>query len=109
MSEPNSEYEVRKRAIFEGMSNRGQQRVLRIGYENWEPFQEPKDPREQIRSVIAIRANALVGEFYAANPGNEGARDFHKDLLDVATGLLRGERWAQILFEFCKWFQQQSG
>jgi len=108
MSEPNSEYEVKKRAIFEGMAKRGQQRVLRLGYENWDPFQEPKDPRDTIRSVVALRADALVRQFYAASPGNEGARDFHKDLLDVAVGLLRGERRAQILFEFCKWFQRQS-
>ncbi len=109
MSEVNEEFEHKKRAIFEGMSKRGQERVLRVGYENWDPFQEPKDPREQIRSVIALRADALVRQFYASNPRNEGVRDFHKELLDVAVGLLRGERRAQVLFEFCKWFQQQSG
>ena len=52
MTEPDNEYEVKKRAIFDGMSKRGQQRILRLGYENWDPFQEPKDPREQIRSTV---------------------------------------------------------
>ncbi len=108
MNEPNSEYEEKKRAIFEGMSQRGQQRVLRLGYENWDPFQEPKDPREQLRSAVTLRADALLKQFYGASPGNQGARDFHKDLLEFAVGFLRGERRKLILFEFCKWFQQNS-
>ena len=105
MTEPDNEYEVKKHAIFDGMSKRGQQRILRLGYENWDPFQEPKDPREQIRSTVYVRADAIVRRFYAANPTNEGARDFHKDLLDFAVALLRGERRALILHEFCRWFQ----
>jgi hypothetical protein len=107
MTEPNSEHEQKKRAIFEGMSKRGQQRVLRLGYENWDPFQEPKDPREQIFGVLARRADGLVQQFYAASPGNEGARDLHKDLFDFALGFVRGERRPQTLYEFCKWLQQQ--
>jgi hypothetical protein len=108
VGDSNTEREHKKKAIFEGMSNRGQQRVLRLGYENWDPFLEPKDPRDQIRSVIALRADEQVRQFYGANPGNVGFRDFHKELLDVAVGLIRGERRAQTLFEFCKWFLQKE-
>ncbi|HAA04057.1 MAG TPA: hypothetical protein DCZ69_15070 [Syntrophobacteraceae bacterium] len=109
MSESSSEYETKKRAIFEGMSQRGQKRILRLGYENWDPFQEPKDPREQILGTVYVKADTIVRQFYAANPTNEGACDFHKDLLDFAVSLLRGERRAQILHEFCNWFQGNRG
>ncbi len=48
MTDDPKEYEIRKKAIFDTMSKRGQERILKMGYENWEPFQEPKDPRERI-------------------------------------------------------------
>ncbi len=39
------EDEVRKKAIFDGMSPRRQKHVLnKQGYDEWDPFIEPKDP-----------------------------------------------------------------
>jgi hypothetical protein len=105
MTDPNSEYEVRKRAIFDGMSKRGQERVLRLGYENWEPFPEPKDPREQIRSSVAMKADALVKHYYSLSPAHEGARAFHHDLVQLCIGIMRGDLHSQIIYEFCNWYR----
>ena len=60
MNTDENEYEMRKKAIFDTMSKRGQERILRIGYENWNPFQEPKDPRERIFSSVSLKAGMLV-------------------------------------------------
>ena len=38
------EQEKKKREIFEGMSKRRQQKILKKGYDKWEPFLEPKEP-----------------------------------------------------------------
>jgi hypothetical protein len=100
------EKQARKRAIFEAMGKRGQQWILKVGYENWDPFQEPKDPRDAIRSSSALQAGMLIQEFYQAHSDDERVRAHHKDLLDLCRGLLKGDRRAQSMLEFCLWFDR---
>ena len=38
--------EEKKKAIFDTMGKRGQKQILKKGYEQWDPFQDPKDPIE---------------------------------------------------------------
>jgi hypothetical protein len=104
MTAANDEAELKKRAIFDGMSKRGRQRVLRLGYENWDPFQEPKDPREQIRGSLAVKVDALVHQFYAAAPCNEEAKAFHRELVELCRGLLQEELRARKIYQFCVWY-----
>jgi hypothetical protein len=109
MTDDRDEYERRKKAIFDTMSKRGQERILRIGYENWEPFQEPKDPRERIFSSISMKANELLREFYRSRPGHEESVDHNRELFDLCKGLLQGERRAQVILEFCNWYKEHPG
>jgi hypothetical protein len=102
------EYEIRKRAIFDGMSKRGQERVLRMGYDKWNPFQEPKDPRERIFSQVSLNAQTLLKEFYQANPQVGRSEVMHKDLFELCVGLLRGETRASIILDFCNWYQARQ-
>jgi hypothetical protein len=108
VSDQANEQETKKRAIFDGMSQRGRERVLRMGYENWDPFQEPKDPRERIRGSLALQVDGLLREFLAVSQAGEGARAFITDLQDLCTGLLRQDRRAQVLSEFCLWLRERS-
>ncbi|OIQ02447.1 MAG: hypothetical protein AUK55_00790 [Syntrophobacteraceae bacterium CG2_30_61_12] len=100
------EKQARKKAIFDGMGKRGQKQVLKLGYENWDPFQEPKDPREVLRSASALRAGLLIQEFYQDHHDDERVRAHHKDLLDLCRGLLKGDVKANSLLEFCLWFDR---
>jgi hypothetical protein len=106
MTVDREEYDRRKKAIFDGMSKRGQERILRIGYENWEPFQEPKDPRERIYSSLSIKANELLKEFYGSRPAHEESVTLNKELFELCRGLLQGERRAQVILEFCCWLKE---
>ncbi len=105
MTDDPKEYEIRKKAIFDSMSKRGQERILKVGYENWEPFQEPKDPRERIFSPISQRSTALVDEFYKAAGLSRESVSLHKELFDLCRGLLMGEARAKALFEFSVWLK----
>lgn len=105
--EDREEFERRKRAIFEQMSPRGQKRILKMGYENWDPFQEPKDPREQIRSATALQATMILAEFYQTQGQDERLRSHHKELLDLCRGLLREDPRALALSAFCCWFDRK--
>ena len=107
MTVDRKEYELRKKAIFDGMSKRGQERILRIGYENWDPFQEPKDPRERIFSSSSLQAGALVKEFLQLHHASHESPHLLKDLFELCKGLLQGEVRAQTILEFCKWYQSR--
>ncbi len=108
MIEDKEEAEQKKKAIFESMSRRGKERVLRIGYENWSPFADPKDPREQIRGAVALKADAVLRDFYASGHEREEARAFHFELLELTRGFMREDLRARTIFEFCAWYKEKT-
>ncbi len=103
------EYEFRKKAIFDGMAKRGRERILKIGYENWDPFEEPKDPRERIFSSESVMAGALVQEYYKAAGDKQESVAVNKDLFDLCRGLLQGESRAKTIVDFCVWLKKRTG
>jgi hypothetical protein len=110
MIDQETEREERKKGIFDAMSKRGQERILRMGYENWDPFQEPKDPRERIFSSASVKAGGLVDEYYRSRQaGQEESVALHKELFDLCRGLLQGETRARAIFEFCHWYREKTG
>ena len=102
------ERELRKKAVFDGMSKRGRERVLKIGYENWDPFEMPKDPRERIFGSASVRAGALIQEYYRSTGGKEESVAVHRELFELCLGLLQGESRAKVLVEFCAWLHKKS-
>jgi hypothetical protein len=103
-----SERAVRKKAIFDTMSKRGQERILKIGYDNWDPFQEPKDPRERIFGTSALTAGALLREFLQARSGEEVSTVLYKDLFELCKGLLDGDSRSLMIDEFCHWHRARK-
>jgi hypothetical protein len=102
------EYEFRKKAIFDGMSKRGQERILRIGYENWEPFEEPKDPRERIFGSASLKAGAIIQEYYKATGEKQESVALHKELFELCRGYLQEEGRAKVIVDFCAWLHKRS-
>ena len=103
----NQGYELKKKAIFDGMGKRGQERILRMGYDNWEPFQEPKDPRERIFSQASLRASAIVKEFSQSLDGHDESVALNKELFDLCKGLLQDEPRARVIYDFCTWYKDK--
>lgn len=106
MTQDHDEYERRKRAVFDGMSKKGQERILRRGYENWDPFLEPKDPRERIFSDASLQTTAWLKEFYESSEQNAESVAVHKELFELGRGLIKGETRAKALFRFCRWLSE---
>ena len=90
------------------MAKRGQERILKIGYENWDPFEEPKDPRERIFSSASLKAGALVQEYYKAAGEKQESVAVHKELFDLCRGLLQGESRAKTIVDFCAWLEEKD-
>jgi hypothetical protein len=103
------EREYKKKAIFDSMAKRGQERILRIGYENWDPFQEPKDPRERIFGSASSKATALIQEFYKVTNNKEESVAVHREIFELCRGLIQEEGRAKAIVEFCGWLQKRVG
>lgn len=101
------EREKLKKAIFDGMSKKAQERILRTGFERWDPFPEPKDPRERIFGSAALQANAMVDLFFATHHLNVESVVVRKELFELCRGLLAEEERAKVIFEFCNWYEAQ--
>ncbi len=103
------EREIKKKAIFDGMSKRGQERVLKIGYENWDPFEEPKDPRQRIFSSASVKAGALVREYYESAGDKQESVAVNRELFELCLGLIQGEDRAKTIVDFCAWLKKKTG
>ncbi len=109
----NSDEERRKREIFESMSPRRQQRILRKGYDKWDPFLAPKEPpffNEEERIRVQKAARRL--EDFLLDKGRERGREgslpsaYVQGARDICFGLAKGEERSQGMRDFCKWLAE---
>lgn len=104
-----AEEERRKREIFEAMSPRRQRRILEKGYENWNPFQPPKEPplfSEEDRRKFRLIAEKFRRFLQQADPGvlKAGPSSLYVQAArEMAFGLARGEERFQAMFDYCRW------
>lgn len=99
------EIERRKKAIFDSMSPRAQQRILKIGYENWDPFQEPKDPIDIRRDQTRRTTQQLVREFLQSREQAPTSNSYSRGVLEIALGLVNEEDRFVAMFEFSCWYR----
>lgn len=99
------EQAARKRAVFEAMSQRRRRVIEKRGYENWDPFQEPKDPIEIRRDVSRRTASQLVQEFLASRQTAPSSEAYGQAVLEMAMGLIRGDDRAMAMYEFSVWYR----
>ncbi len=106
-----SDEEKRKREVFDGMSLRRQQRILKKGYDKWDPFLAPKEPpffNQEERG--RIRDAALRFEqFMMYMSGEEGQEErlsssYVQGARDICFGLAKEEERYQGMLDFCTWF-----
>jgi hypothetical protein len=101
------EYELKKKAIFDSMAQRGRERILRIGYENWEPFPMPKDPRERMFGGVSQKARALVREFFDTREGLEQSQSIQRELVELVRGVLQDDGRSKTIVHFSHWLQEK--
>jgi len=99
------EQAARKRAVFEAMSPRRQRHIVKLGYENWDPFQEPKDPIEIRRDVSQRTAGQLVQEFLASREQMPSSDTYGQAAMEMAMGLIRGDDRVLAMYEFSAWYR----
>lgn len=93
-----------KRGIYEAMSPRRRKFIDRIGYDVWDPFQEPKEPLDLRKEACGRTIQDLIGEFMRENdnPGRDPA--WRKGARDCALGIIQRDEKFQGIFDFCLWY-----
>ncbi|MFP4474178.1 MAG: hypothetical protein ACLFOY_01375 [Desulfatibacillaceae bacterium] len=104
MTNPSDEGERAKKAIFDAMAPRRQKHILKKGYDNWDPFQEPKDPIDIRRDPSRRTTQQLVREFLGGL-GHDVSPAYRQGALEVALGIINDEDRAKGAYEFSVWYR----
>jgi hypothetical protein len=96
--------ERRKKMVFDGMSSRRQQHILKKGYDKWDPFQEPKDPIDIRKDKTKRTTQTLVREFLQTRPGQAENNAYNRGVLEMALGIVNNEDRFRGMFEFARWY-----
>lgn len=99
------EEEIRKRAIFDAMSPRGQRYILKRGYEEWNPFEAPKDPIDIRTEKTKRTTQMLVREFLQACPHEDYSTAYGRGVFEICHGIVNGDDASRGMFEFSCWYQ----
>jgi hypothetical protein len=111
-----SEQEKKKREVFENMSPKRQQKILKKGYEKWDPFLEPKEPPFYRRAGRdgALDSGEMLRRFLQEKRLKQGggeplSLDYIEGAREICQGLIRDKReQARGTLDFCIWFSGQS-
>lgn len=99
----------KKKAIFDAMSPKRQQKILKkVGYENWDPFQEPKYPIDLREQTTEHKAMALSLEFIEGCGIKEYSDEYIQAVREISRGLLNDEERYRAMFEFCCWYRKKG-
>lgn len=102
------EAERRKKAIFESLSARGRKYIDKIGYDNWDPFEEPKDPIDIRRDTTKRTTQQLVREFLQSRPPEAPySNAYGQAVMEMAIGIVNADERYQAMLDFATWYNAQ--
>ncbi len=108
-----SEEERKKKELFESMSPRRQQRILKKGYDKWDPFLAPKEPPffSQEERIRVQEAALRLDEFLLHKSREEGQDGplhsaYVQGAREICFGLSKGEERFQGMQDFCLWLKK---
>lgn len=107
MTRSSDDAAAKKKAIFDGMSSRARKRVERIGYDRWNPFEEPKDPIDIRRDATQRTTQQLVRAFLQQSDHEKISNAYSRGVLEMALGIINDDDRFVGMFEFARWYIEQ--
>jgi hypothetical protein len=101
------EEEEQKRLFYERMSPRRRRFVDRIGFENWDPFEAPKEPMDIRTDVTRRTVQELVRDFLRRAAREMHGGDYARGATECATGIVAKQEKYQGMLDFCVWYHEQ--
>ena len=101
------ENEKKKRAIFDSMSLKRQKHILKkTGYDQWDPFEEPKDPIDIRKDKTKRTTQTLVADFLRTKTSKDYSNDFGRGALEVCLGIINNDEKSRGMYEFSCWYYE---
>lgn len=95
--------EDKKKAVFDAMAPRRQRHIRdKIGYDNWDPFEKPKDPIDIRRDKSRRTAQTLVREFLQSRQQGY-SNSYGRGVLEMAIGIVNDDDRFIAMYEFALW------
>lgn len=107
MNDIQNDAEARKKAIFNSMSSRRQKHIMKMGYDKWNPFEEPKDPIDIRRDKTNRTTQQLVREFLQNCGHDKYSNAYGRGVLEMALGIVNDDDRFVGMYEFAEWYQEQ--
>ena len=111
MAKLTAEEEEKKRLIFEGMSPKAQERILKKGYDGWDPFMKPKEPlgyklRQESKGeeFTLDSGHELYERFFAGRKITDYSAEYVKGVLEIAEGIFREKDSYRGMYDFSCWY-----
>ena len=104
MTDRPPEAEKRKKAIFESMSLKRQKHILKMGYDKWDPFQEPKDPIDLRKDKTQRTTQMLVREFLQTRNAHEYSNAYGRGVFEICLGIINHDERYKGMYDFACWY-----
>ena len=104
MAKLSPEDDKRKKAVFDCMSPRRQKHILKKGYDQWDPFEEPKDPIDMRKDKTRRTSQSLIREFLQSRPMEDYSNDFGRGAFDICLGIINQEERYLGMYAFSCWY-----
>ncbi len=100
-----AEATVRKKAIFDGMSDRRQKHILKMGYDKWDPFAEPQDPIDIRKDKTRRTSQQLIREFLHSLKLETYSNDYGRGAFEICLGIINEDERFLGMYDFACWYQ----
>ena len=105
MSERSADEKERKQWIFDKMSARRQQHILKKGYDQWDPFVEPKDPIDIRKDKTRRTSQMLISEFLQSRSSEEYSNAYGRGAFEICLGIINQEERFLGMYDFVCWYR----
>jgi hypothetical protein len=96
----------RKKFIFDSMSPRRQKHILKKeGYDEWDPFIEPKDPIDMRTDESKRTALQLAREFLGGWSHEDYSNAFGQGVWEICIGIMNDDDRYKGMYEFSCWYR----
>ncbi|MBN2569896.1 MAG: hypothetical protein JXB42_10750 [Deltaproteobacteria bacterium] len=99
--------EDEKKAIFDGMSPRRREKVLKkMSYEEWDPFQKPKEPIDMREQRVNQLASFICKRFLLETDMGGCSSQYLQAVTEMCKGLIKKEEKFKAMYDFCSWYRK---